>query len=163
MKANGIEEKKTLIINSFRKAFDYELALKTYAITDEERDEIEADEVFWMQIQQIEAKIKEYIVTELRNIADPMQNTKVSSRLDAIKELGRILYPTKFKPKQDTGDNSPSVIVYLPDNGRGANSASQGEDFSLGTVQDEDDVVITDEEEDTVDIGEEEFEYDKDE
>ena len=138
MKANGIEEKKTLIINSFRKAFDYELALTTYAITEEERDEMEADELFWMQIQQIESKVKEDIITELRNIADPYQNPKVGSRLDAIKELGRILYPTKFKPKQDDVNLNPSVIVYLPDNGRGANSASQDEDFSLGTVLDED-------------------------
>lgn len=137
MKANGIEEKKTLVLNSFKKALDYELALKTYEVTDAERDEMEADGLFWMQIQQIEAEMKERIIMGLRDIADPKLNPRIATRLEALKELGRILYPEKFKPKNDDGENStPKVIVYVPDNGRGQNSAVQGgKKFDGGTLE----------------------------
>lgn len=138
MKALSLDEKKTLVINSYKKALDYELALTTFNVTDEERDLMEADEVFWLQIQQIETSVKEEIIMGLRDIADPTKNSRIATRLEALKELGRILYPEKFVIKKDESkDVAPQVHVYVPDNGRGQDSATKGGQFDLGTIEED--------------------------
>lgn len=138
MKALSLDEKKTLVINSYKKALDYELALTTFNVTDEERDLMEADEVFWLQIQQIETSVKEEIIMGLRDIADPNKNPRIATRLEALKELGRILYPEKFVTKKDESkDVAPQVHVYVPDNGRGQDSATKGGQFDLGTIEED--------------------------
>jgi len=145
MKANGIEEKKTLVLNSFKRAFDYESALATYGVTSEERDEMEADEVFCLQMKQLEMGLKERIIVGLCDIADPEKNPKIATRLEALKELGRVLYPDRFRPKNEEQGNATKVIVYVPDNGRGEGSATHGGKFDGGTIEEEVDAISKEE------------------
>lgn len=120
-----LSEKKQLVLKSFQNAFDYEMALEVYNVSDEERELMEADELFWLGIQMAECAMKEQLILDLRHLASD-KNRKESVRLEAIKTLGKIVYPEAFRKTDDVGNNESNVHIYLPDNGRGKGSANAG-------------------------------------
>ena len=114
----SIPEKMESIVSAYSGTYDYELSLKMYNVTDEERKVMEDDRFFLLRLNQIEQKCKTTIIQRLNDISTNAKNEAV--KLSATMELGKILYRERFVPKDKdgNGDTTVRVEVYMPDNGR---------------------------------------------
>jgi len=112
-----LEEKKQLVLDFYQKSYDYDLALKTYEVTDEERDLLEEDSLYCYKMQLIDSTMKAELVQGLVHLSSA-SNKRENVRLEAIKQLGRMLYPEVFKKSDSNDDNEPKVFAYIPTNGR---------------------------------------------
>jgi len=114
----SVKEKMEGIVASYSGTYDYDLSLKMFNVTEEERREMEDDRFFLLRLNTLEQQCKASIIKKLIDMSD---NAKLESvRLNAIIELGKILYREKFVPKdkESNGDTTVKVEVYMPNNGR---------------------------------------------
>lgn len=103
------------IEESYKKCHVYEAALEYCGVTEEQRNELEANKYYWAKIQQIEFEERSLLTDTLHRI---IMYGKPSEQLTAVKMLGEIIYPEKFGKVDKGNENNVRVEFYIPDNGR---------------------------------------------
>jgi hypothetical protein len=95
----NLNEKKELIIQSYQKSFDKNVAYMKVGLTDQEIQLLDQDKDFQARLGYVLADQKEKIITrliDLRNLAD-----KDEVSLKATIKLGEILYSEVFGSEDD--------------------------------------------------------------
>ena len=110
-----IAEIKELVISTYRRTYDLDLAYEMHKVDDELADILESDTLFTDRLNIIEAQLKETVVTK---IVDLLESESESIRLKAATTLGRMMYPERFDNTKESTGARESVNIYLPDNGR---------------------------------------------
>ena len=113
-----LSEKKQKILNSYQRAMDYDVAILSAQVTDEELVEIEKDSLFKAQITLIDVQFRERLIDNLKDLANPAKTKTERVRLEAIKELGRLFYTERFTQDTTEDDGKAKLVIMLPSNGR---------------------------------------------
>jgi hypothetical protein len=112
-------EKLERVFRSFEHSLDLDIAFTVVDLTDAEREQLSKDEMLLARIAVCIAHERESMIAGLRDLAYGAESE--GTRLSALKELGRTVYPKRFKSDADDSANKPptnAVCVYIPDNGR---------------------------------------------
>lgn len=120
MSEHNLDQKKEIVYRSYSVTLDIELAYKKADVSEAEIEKIEADEEFQYRLAISEAELKEGLISKLKSIADD-DKVNHKTKLQAIVELGNILYDDKFskvKRRSDEDDGQAVLQLFLPDNGR---------------------------------------------
>lgn len=88
-------DKLELVYQAYEKSLDLDIACVIVLLSNEERDRILADPDFRARIAICDARIREDIIHDFRGISKDADSD--ATRLSALKELGKMLYPTRFK------------------------------------------------------------------
>ena len=105
----SFDEKKELIVDSYIKTYDKDLAYKTHSLSEEEINFLEEDKDFQDRLLFYESKKKETLIDKL---SDLMESEKEEIQLKATMALGEIIYPKKFK----SSSGSEPVNIFTGDN-----------------------------------------------
>lgn len=97
------------VFRAYERVLDLELALKLVALTDDERKTLQADPDLIARCNVCDAKIQEDLMADFRNLAKNAVSESV--KLTALKELGRTLYPKRFKDDPMTMQGNITVTV----------------------------------------------------
>lgn len=97
---------------------DYDVAILSAQVTDEELVEIEKDSLFKAQITLIDVQFRERLIDNLKDLANPAKTKTERVRLEAIKELGRLFYTERFTQDTTEDDGKAKIVIMLPTNGR---------------------------------------------
>lgn len=103
-------DKLELVFRAYEKSLDLDVALTLVPLSHEDRARIEEDPDFLARIMVCDAKVKEELMADFRNLSKNAESEGV--RLTALKELGKTLYPRRFKDDSSNGDRMPRVIRY---------------------------------------------------
>jgi hypothetical protein len=113
----SLEAKQEAVFNTFRRTFDYDLALRTWDVSQEERIAMETNQLHMMRLKKVEEDAKAQIIDSLLTLSKKGKTDNI--KLSATVELGRVIYRERFVPKEEKTNDSPvTVQVYMPDNGR---------------------------------------------
>jgi hypothetical protein len=113
----SLEAKQEAVFNTFRRTFDYDLALRTWDVSQEERIAMETNQLHMMRLKKVEEDAKAQIIDSLLTLSKKGKTDNI--KLNATVELGRVIYRERFVPKEEKTNDSPvTVQVYMPDNGR---------------------------------------------
>lgn len=88
-------EKLELVYRSYERSLDLEIALIAVPLSDAERERLISDEELEARILVLDAKNREDMVVDLRNLGTGASSEGV--RLAALKELGKTYYPKRFR------------------------------------------------------------------
>lgn len=97
-----IIQKKERIVESYREAFDKNMAYRKVGVTPEEKIELEKDEEFQSRLQFLLFEERERIIRRFQNLAIS-DNEQVA--LKANTELGKMLYPDMCESLKDPAVN----------------------------------------------------------
>lgn len=92
------------VYQAYEKSLDLDVALDVVALTPEVRIRLTTDPDLHARVVLCDSRVKENLVEKLRSLGDNAQNEGV--RLQALKELGRTVYPKRFKE----GGSAPPPI-----------------------------------------------------
>lgn len=103
-------DKLELVFREYEKVLDLDVAMDVVPLTEADRIRMEDDPDLIARIAVVDAKVKEDLMKDLRFLSKEAESEGV--RLSALKELGKTLYPRRFKDgPSDTGPVS-RVIRY---------------------------------------------------
>jgi hypothetical protein len=94
-------EKLELVFQAYERSLDIEIALTLVPMSDEERERMKTDDDLNARISVCDAKARNDLMVSMRELAEGAKTEGV--RFQALKELGRTLYPKRFK------DDAPPV------------------------------------------------------
>jgi hypothetical protein len=97
------------VYRAYEKVLDLELALKLVALTEDEAKAIATDPDLLARLTVCDAKIQEELMSDFRSLAK--NATSEGVRLSALKELGRTLYPKRFRDDPLTLQGNVTVTV----------------------------------------------------
>ena len=106
---SNYSDKLELVFRAYEKVLDLDLALKLVALTDNERKMLATDPDLLARCALADAHIQEDLMRDFRNLAKNAVSEGV--RLSAMKELGRTLYPKRFKDDPMTLQGNVTVTV----------------------------------------------------
>lgn len=109
----GIDELQELVLGSYAKHLDIDIAFLKHAVSDEDREVIEADEVFRHRIALIDADLQEELISDLLDLKRSSLSDSV--RLNAIRDLGQLFYAKRFKETKQPILAANSIMIYLPE------------------------------------------------
>jgi len=105
-------EKLELVFNAYKDCLDLDIALIVVPLNADERSALLDDANLTARIQYHDATVQRDMLTMLRDIIAKTRNDGV--RLAALKELGRTVYPKRFKDAPIV-ELSPNVnVMSLP-------------------------------------------------
>ena len=103
-------DKLELVFREYEKVLDLDVAMDVVPLTEVDRIRMEDDPDLIARIAVVDAKVKEDLMKDLRFLSKEAESEGVC--LSALKELGKTLYPRRFKDgPSDTGPVS-RVIRY---------------------------------------------------
>jgi len=108
----NIDELQELILQSYSNSLDLDIAFLKHGVTDEEKEALEQDEVFSHRLALIDADFHEEIVKDLRELKDMTDSDSV--KLNAIRDLGQLFYPKRFKEINTVPVNLQGGVIVLP-------------------------------------------------
>lgn len=103
-------DKLELVYQNYERSLDLDIALTLVPLTDAERIRLSEDPDLRARINILDAKVKEDLLTDLRTLSKEATNDGV--RLTALKELGKTLYPKRFKDNVVLPSEQPRAIRY---------------------------------------------------
>jgi hypothetical protein len=106
--ANKLEQ----VYQAFELSFDLDIAFTLVTLSKEEKESLEKDEILNARITLCIARERESLVKGLRALAYNAESE--SARLAAIKELGKTLYPKRFKG--DSIDDLNKTLLKVNEN-----------------------------------------------
>ena len=112
MLAQTYEEKRELVFQAYERTNDLAVAVVLVGLSTLEVDLLMVDQDFQARVEYHDAKTKEELFADLRRLKDTAQSESV--RLAALKELGRTLYPTRFREDKRSEANlgsQPTVQI----------------------------------------------------
>lgn len=104
---NNLEEKKELIVQSFSRTFDKEMAYTKVGLTEDEKEFLRMDSKFQERLDYKLITEREKLVDSLKGFTDPVDEKKGFKAIDekirfkATMELLHVLYPTFFSRPED--------------------------------------------------------------
>ena len=108
------EEKRELVFQAYERTNDFSVAAVLVGLSQLEIDLLRVDQDFQARVEYHDAKTKEELFADLRRLKDTAQSEGV--KLAALKELGRTLYPTRFKEdKRNEANTSSAPAVQIID------------------------------------------------
>lgn len=103
-------EKLELVKQAYERTLDIETAFAQIDLTADERKKLEADEELQASMSVAKAREYEKIVGGIRTIAhDPLEKSGI--KLAALKELGKVMRPDKFKDNVNVDMNMTYRII----------------------------------------------------
>ena len=84
-----------LVYREFEKCLDLDLALSIISFPDGWKERLENDPILIARTNLYESRVREELIGDLRSLSK--YATSEGVRLAAIKELGRTIYPKRFK------------------------------------------------------------------
>lgn len=106
--ANKLE----LVYRAYERSLDLEIAMLVIDLTNEEKKKLSEDEDLKMRIAIYDAHQREDLIDRLRSLISDSESDSV--RLAAIKELGKTLYPKRFK--NDSVEELNKTLLKVNDN-----------------------------------------------
>ena len=106
---SNYSEKSELVFRAYERVLDLDLAVKLVALTDDERKAIITDPDLLARCTLCDARIQEDLMKDFRDLAKHAVSEGV--RFSAMKELGRTIYPKRFKDDPMTLQGNISVTV----------------------------------------------------
>jgi hypothetical protein len=98
-------DKVELVFREYEKSLDLDIALCVVPLSAAERERIIVDPDLAARIDLCDARVREDLIADLRYLSKNADSEGV--RLTALKELGRTLYPKRFKDAPVNGANLP--------------------------------------------------------
>lgn len=93
-KTTSYYEKLEAVFKEYEESLDLEIALAIIPLSDDERKMLEADSELQARILVHDARERKSLMSKLRGLTDA-ENEGV--RFSAVKELGKTLYPKRFR------------------------------------------------------------------
>lgn len=95
---------------AYEKSLDLDIALTVINIDEETKTRLLEDKDLQARILLCDAKVREELMDDFRYLAKNAASDAV--RLTALKELGRTLYPRRFKDNESSGTINIKPIKY---------------------------------------------------
>jgi len=83
------------VFREYERSLDLDIAFTITPLTEAEREQLMNDATLAARVAIHDAKVRHDLITDLRNLSTNALNEGV--RFNALKELGRTLYPKRFK------------------------------------------------------------------
>lgn len=109
-KATRHADRLELVFQAYERSLDLDIALTIVPMSDEDREALINDPLLQARIALCDAKACEELITDLRLIAKTSLSDSV--RFSAIKELGKTIYPKRFKEEGAIAASLPNRILY---------------------------------------------------
>ncbi len=106
---SSYSDKLELVYQAYESVLDLELALSLVSLTQDELTTLKADPDLMARCALCDAKVREDLMLDFRSLAKTAASEGV--RLAAIKELGRTLYPKRFKEDPLSVNGSISINI----------------------------------------------------
>ena len=103
-------DKLEYVYREYERSLDLDIALTITPLDSNEREALANDPMLIARCTIYDAKVKHDLITGLRSLASGASNEGV--RFNAIKELGRTLYPKRFKDSDSATALVGRVIRY---------------------------------------------------
>jgi hypothetical protein len=103
-------EKLELVYQQYTKSLDLDIALTIVPLSDTDRLRLIDDPDLAARIAVCDAQVKDDLITDLRSLSKTATSEGV--RLTALKELGRTLYPRRFKDNVQQPFDNVNVVRY---------------------------------------------------
>lgn len=103
-------EKLELVFRSYERTLDLETALTLVPLSTEERRRLVNDPELAALMSVCRARTFERIIVGMNEVAEIKGERAASVRLTALKELGRVLRPDKFKERVEVEGNITYVV-----------------------------------------------------
>jgi len=103
-------DKLELVYQEYERSLDLDIALELVPLSEAEKMRLMEDPDLYARIVVCDARVKQDLMRRVRAIAEESDSDGV--RLTALKELGRTLYPKRFKDDGSNGNVAPRVIKY---------------------------------------------------
>ena len=103
-------DKLELVYRAYERSMDLDIALTIVPLSEAERIKLSEDQDLAARIAVYDAKTKEDLFVDLWNLSKEADSDSV--RLSALKELGKTLYPKRFKDNTQIQPDMPRVIRY---------------------------------------------------
>lgn len=88
-------DKLEYVFREYERSLDLDIAFTITPLTEQEREMLANDSTLAARIAIHDAKVRHDLITDLRKLSTSATNEGV--RFNALKELGRTLYPKRFK------------------------------------------------------------------
>jgi hypothetical protein len=108
--ASRYADKLETVFQAYQQSFDLDIALTIVPLSDEERLSLEVDPDLLARVSLCNAQLRESLIMDLRDLSKNAVSEGV--RLNAIRDLGKALYPKRFK--QSIEVTTPGLRL-LPD------------------------------------------------
>lgn len=102
-------DKLELVFRAYERSLDLDIALTIVPLSDAERIRMIDDSDLGARIALCDARVREDLMTQLRGLASEAESEGV--RLTALKELGKTLYPRRFKDAAVDNSGGGSRVV----------------------------------------------------
>lgn len=102
-------DKLELVFRAYERSLDLDIALTIVPLSDAERIRLIDDPDLGARIALCDARVREDLMTQLRGLASEAESEGV--RLTALKELGKTLYPRRFKDAPIDAQGGGSRVV----------------------------------------------------
>ncbi len=101
--------KLEMVFRAYERSFDLDIALTIVPLTEAERLMLAEDEDLAARIALCDASQRENLMMDLMTLSKDAVSEGV--KLAALRELGKMIYPRRFKEQAQTGDG-PRKIMY---------------------------------------------------
>ena len=106
---SNYSDKLEMVFRAYEKVLDLDLALKLVTLTENESKAIATDPDLLARCTICDARIQEDLMVNFRKLAKEAVSESV--RLTAMKELGRTIYPKRFKDEPLSFQGNVTVTV----------------------------------------------------
>lgn len=108
--SRGYSDILELVYRAYERSLDLDIALTVVPIDEALRNRLIDDSDLQARIMLCDARVREDLMDDLRHLSKHAESDAV--RLTALKELGKTLYPRRFKDTASPLDNLPKAIRY---------------------------------------------------
>ena len=106
---SNYSDKLEQVYRAYEKVVDLDLALKLVSLTDEEKKALQTDPDLLARCTLCDSRLQEELMLDFRKLAKNAVSESV--RLTAMKELGRTIYPKRFKDEPMAFNGNITVTV----------------------------------------------------
>lgn len=108
--ASAYADKLEQVFRAYEKSLDLDIALTIVPLSEADRIKLVDDPDLAARIMLCDAKVREELISDVRIISKTSISDSV--RLSALKELGRTIYPKRFKDTPQEATVPVNVIRY---------------------------------------------------
>ena len=106
-----LHEKIEVLYESYTRTLDFEIACLRAGISEEERELVDADEMLQIRIALYDADQREELITNMRDLS---RSNNESIKLNATRELGKMIYKERFNTdKKEESNFIPKTVVLV--------------------------------------------------
>jgi hypothetical protein len=109
--SSSYAEKLELVYQEFQTTLDLETSLMMVPLNDTDREQLRQDPELAAMMQVARARKFGDIITGITDIANTLGEKSVGTRLTALRELGRVLIPEKFKERSEVNLNLTYKVI----------------------------------------------------